>query len=202
MSKKIKIYISADIEGTTGACLWDSGRKGTEEYCKQSQIMTKEVLAVVSAINNFYAECEIWIKDAHATGCNLDVTAFPENCIIIRGWDEGPLCMMQGLDESFSKVFLLGYHSEAGSDGSPLAHTLNSKRYSEIRLNGERMSEFLLNYGTSIMFGVPVVLVSGDEHLCNTIKNINPHIKTISSQIGYGGSVVNHGKIFRGFPTS
>ena len=49
MSKKI--FISADIEGTTGACTWEDARKGTKEYERQSKIMTEEVLSVVEGIN-------------------------------------------------------------------------------------------------------------------------------------------------------
>lgn len=51
---KKRIFISADIEGTAGAFLWEAGRKGTEEYNRQCRIMTEEVLSVVESLNEKY----------------------------------------------------------------------------------------------------------------------------------------------------
>lgn len=188
MSKKI--FISADIEGTTGACTWEDARKGTTEYARQSKIMTEEVLAVVDGLNGRWKDCEIVIKDAHASGTNLDITRFPENCKVISGWDESPMCMMQGLDRGFDYSVLLGYHSAAGTDGSPLAHTFDSRKYARIELNGELVSEFLASYYTSLYFGVPVVLVSGDRRICADAQEMDRQIMTVAAQEGRGDSVI------------
>lgn len=187
MSKKI--FISADIEGTTGACVWEAARKGTPEYVRQCQIMTEEIVAVAETINNKWSDCEIVIKDAHASGTNIDITRLPENCRCILGWDESPMCMMQGLNREFDYSILLGYHSAAGTNGSPLAHTFDSGKYNRIELNGEIMSEFLISYYTSIFYGVPVVLLSGDEAICGNAKKTDDQILTVISQSGRGDSV-------------
>lgn len=190
MNNKKRIYISADIEGTAGAFLWEAGRKGTEEYNRQCRIMTEEVLAVVEALNEKYESCEIMIKDAHASGNNLDITVFPENCSIISGWDDGPYCMMQELDDSYDFAVLIGYHSGAGTGGAPLAHTLNSRKYSSVELNGVKISEFVLSYYTALMTGVPIALVSGDHALCQEVEAYDKSIYTVAVQEGRGGSVI------------
>ena len=187
---KKRIFISADIEGTAGAFLWEAGRKGTEEYNRQCRIMTEEVLAVVESLNEKYESCEIMIKDAHATGNNLDITAIPENCSIISGWDDGPYGMMQELDDSYDFAVLIGYHSGAGTGGAPLAHTLNSRKYSSVELNGVKISEFVLSYYTALMTGVPIALVSGDYALCQEIEVYDQSIYTVAVQEGRGGSVI------------
>lgn len=188
MSKKI--FISADIEGTTGACTWEDARKGTKEYERQSKIMTEEVLSVVEGINGRWKDCEIVIKDAHAAGTNLDAARFPGNCKIISGWDGSPMCMMQGLDRGCDCSVLLGYHSAAGTDGSPLAHTFNPWKYVRIELNGEIMSEFLVSYYTSLYFGVPVAMLSGDEGICTDAVRTDSQIITVAAHKGHGDCVV------------
>lgn len=190
MNNRKQIFISADIEGTAGAFCWEAGRKGTEEYRRQCEIMTEEVLTVVRALNQKYASCEIVIRDAHATGDNLDFTRFPANCKIIRGWNGDPFCMMHGLEPSFDFAILLGYHSCAGTGGSPLAHTLNSRKYDVLKLNGEILSEFALSYYTAVMCGVPVALVSGDAAMCREIREYDPDIRTVEAQVGIGDAVV------------
>ena len=92
-----------------------------------------------------------------------------------RGWSGHPLCMVQELDDSFAAVVLLGYHSKAGSEGNPLAHTLTGK-IAQLRLNGEIASEFLLHARAAALFDVPVVFVSGDRELCRDIAQFNPRI--------------------------
>lgn len=195
---KKRIFISADIEGTAGAFLWEAGRKGTEEYNRQCRIMTEEVLAVVESLNEKYESCEIMIKDAHATGNNLDITAFPENCSIISGWDDGPYGMMQELDDSYDFAVLIGYHSGAGTGGAPLAHTLNSRKYSSVELNGVKISEFVLSYYTALMTGVPIALVSGDYALCQEIEVYDQSIYTVAVQEGRGGSVITRSPVYSG----
>lgn len=186
-----KIYISADIEGNAGACTWKLEDRNSDEYHQQRNILKQEILAAVSEINRIDSSCQITIKDAHSSGCNYDVTDFPANCEIVRGWDDGPLCMMQELDETYSAVILLGYHSCAGTDLSPLAHTFSSLRYSKVTLNGKLMSEFLISFYIAGMYQVPVVMLSGDLGICQEAEQYNAKIKTAAVQRGRGASVIS-----------
>ena len=105
--------------------------------------MTNEVVAACEGAIAAGAT-EILIKDAHATGRNIIASRLPDCARLIRGWSGHPLCMVQELDDSFDAVVLVGYHSKAGSEGNPLAHTLTVK-IAQLRLNGEVASEFLLH---------------------------------------------------------
>jgi len=186
-----KVYISADIEGTAGACNWTLEDRANEEYQRQRNILKREILAAVDEINKVVPGCQITVNDAHNTGCNYDVMDFPDNCEIIRGWDDGPLCMMQELNDSYDYVILLGYHSYAGSDFSPLAHTFASRRYAKVSLNGAIMSEFLINYYIASMLKVPVIMISGDQGICKEALRYDEKIKTAEIQVGRGGSVIS-----------
>ena len=68
----MKIFISADIEGTNGIANWDETYYGKSEYKPFAERMTAEVAAVCEGVNEAALGCEILVKDAHETGRNLD----------------------------------------------------------------------------------------------------------------------------------
>jgi D-amino peptidase len=133
---------------------------------------------------------EIWIKDAHASGRNLNFSSLPTNVKIVRSWSGHPYSMMEGLDNSFDAVLMIGYHSYGSSDQNPLSHTLEDN-LSYIKINGEYASEFLFNAYTAALANVPVVFVSGDIGICESINKINSNIKTVGLNKGIGNSVIS-----------
>jgi D-amino peptidase len=98
--------------------------------------------------------------------------------------------MVQELDESFDALMFLGYHSKAGSDGNPLAHTLSLK-VSRLAINGETASEFFMHSLAAALFKVPVVFVSGDKGICADAKALIPEITTVPVSQGIGPSTVS-----------
>ena len=98
--------------------------------------------------------------------------------------------MMQGLDESFQAAAMIGYHSRAGSNASPLAHTMTGE-WVRISLNGRDASEFLFNTYSAAMLNVPVVFVSGDRGLCDEAAELVPHIGTVAVKEGVGNSTIS-----------
>lgn len=185
----MKIYISADIEGISGIVNWDEATRWKPDYPPFSAQMTKEVQAACEGSNNAGAT-EIWVKDAHGVGRNLDISQFPINTKLIRSFSGHPFCMMQELDDSFDAVMMIGYHSYAGSDGNPLAHTLETE-LAYLKINDEFASEFLINAYTASLVGVPVAFVSGDVGICEHVNQINSNIKTIGLNKGVGDSVIS-----------
>src|SRR5258705_2267272 len=111
---KLKVYISADIEGVAGITDWEEARKAQPAYPEFREEMTSEVVADCEGAIAAGAT-DILIKDAHATGRNIIAARLPDCARLIRGWSGHPLCMVQELDDSFAAVLLLGYHSKAGS---------------------------------------------------------------------------------------
>jgi len=183
----MKIYISADMEGLTGVAHWDEVTKEKEDYPSFQKQMTAEVIAACKGATRAGAT-EIWIKDAHDTGRNIDPAALPGGTHLIRGWSGHPFSMVQGLDESFNAVVMIGYHSWAGSGGSPLSHTMTGK-VAEIHINEQWVSEFLLYGMAAASVGVPVACVTGDEGLCQHVRTVNDHIQTLAVKTGHGEAV-------------
>jgi len=185
----LKIYISADIEGVTGVTHIDEIRKAEKDYSEYQEQMTEEVNVACKGALAAGAK-EIYVKDAHGSGRNILVHKLPECVRLIRGWGDHPFGMMQQLDESFDAVLMVGYHSCAGSEQSPLSHTFNNNIYT-IRINGTEASEFVLNSYTAALAGVPVVFVSGDEGVCAQAKAFISGIKAVAVKSGVGNSTIN-----------
>ena len=185
----MKIFISADIEGTTGIAHWNETDRTKPDYKEFRRQMTAEVKAACEGINLAGAK-EILIKDAHASARNLKVSELPENIKIIREWSGHPFSMMQGIDDSFNAAVFTGYHSRAGSDANTLAHTFTDDPM-YIKINGSYASEFLMNAYTAAYVGVPVVMLTGDKGLCEEEKNIIPNITTVAVNEGKGSSSIS-----------
>lgn len=186
----VKVYISADLEGITGVSKWEETHKGTADYERYREQMTKEVVAACKGAVEAGADT-ILVKDAHEDGKNLIHSMLPKEVKVISGWSNHPYNMLEGLDDSFDAVLFIGYHSGASSNGTPLAHTLDPDKIREIYINGERADEFLINAYTAYMLGVPVVAVTGDGELIRKVRTFDGYIKTVAVGEGFGGAVVS-----------
>jgi len=184
-----KLFLSADIEGTCGIADWKETELESPQGAYFRAEMTKEVVAACEAALAAGAE-EILVKDAHSTGRNIDPSALPEQVKILRSWTRDPQVMMAGLDSSFEGTLFTGYHSAAGSDGNPLAHTMNGGNV-WVKINGVPASEFLINSYTSISLGVPVLFLSGDEALCSFAESLGWGMKTASVSKGMGNASIS-----------
>ena len=182
----MKVFISADIEGTAGIHSWSEADRDHPDYREFRELMTLEVLAACdSAIES--GATEITIKDAHESGRNLILDRLPPQVQIIRGWSGHPDQMMFGLDESFDAAIYTGYHSKAGSEDNPLAHT-STLRLSRLLLNGEVASEFTVNALCAARYGVPSVFLSGDAGICGEAEAMVSGIVTVKTLEGIGAS--------------
>lgn len=184
-----KLYLSADIEGTCGIAHWDETGKGKLGYDAFARQMTLEVAA---ACEGAFAggACSVLIKDAHDSGRNILPELLPEGVEIFRGWGRDPFSMMSELDASYAGVLFTGYHSAVGWAGNPLSHTMNTQNIS-VKINGTVASEMLINTYTAAMFGVPVLMVTGDAMLCAFMKTLNPSVHTVAVNRGVGNGCVS-----------
>ena len=180
----MKVFISADIEGTAGITNWDEARKGHPEYAEFREYMTDELVAACEGARAAGAT-EIVVKDAHSTARNLILSKLPDYVRIVRGWSGHPDAMMFGIDESFDAALYTGYHNKAGTDTNPLAHTLTGT-VSRMFLNGEIASEYTLNAHCAARYGVPSVFLSGDAGMCGEAKALVADIATVATSQGFG----------------
>jgi D-amino peptidase len=157
----LKIYISADMEGVAGAVTGDQLSPGGFEYESFRGFMTAEVNAAIDAARAAGAT-EILVSDSHGNGQNLLIDEMPNDVMIVRSWPR-ELSMMEGIDDTFDGVIFIGYHASTSNSRGVRAHTMSSANVTELRLNGKTMSEGSMNAAIAGHFGVPVIMISGDD---------------------------------------
>ena len=139
----MKVFISADIEGTAVTATREGCRPGEFEYERSRKEMTAEVVAAAEGARAAGAELVV-VKDAHGPGLNILPEELPEYVQLIRSWSGSPEMMVEGLDSSFDAAFFVGYHNAAGEGGNALSHTINGGVVHRITVNGQPASEFLI----------------------------------------------------------
>lgn len=88
--------------------------------------------------------------------------------------------MVEGIQhDDIDGVAFVGYHAGAGAEGV-LAHTYLANSITAIALNGERASEGLLNSYVAAEYGVPIVLVTGDDRTCADAKGYAPGVPAVA----------------------
>jgi len=174
-TRKLKIYISADMEGVVGVVTADQLGPQGFEYNRFREFMTEEVKAATEAAFEAGAT-EIVISDSHGNGENLLIEKLPKNVTIVRSWPR-PLMMMQGIDETFDGAIFIGYHTSTTNMSGVRAHTISSARLADVRLNGTSIPEAGINAAIAGRFNVPVIMISGDDAIVKEATDLLGNIE-------------------------
>ena len=180
----LKVYISADMEGVVGAVTGDQLGPSGFEYGRFRQLMTNEVNAAIEAARAMGAT-EILVSDSHGNGENLLIEDLPADIQLVRSWPR-PLMMMEGVDESFDAAILIGYHASTTNTQGVRAHTISSASLTAVRLNGVEMMEASINAAIAGDFGVPVVMISGDDATVEEARRIIGDVEGAVVKWSYG----------------
>ena len=169
-SQGLKLYISADMEGVVGAVTADQLGPAGFEYGRFREFMTREVLAVIRGAR---AEgvTEFVISDSHGNGENLLLELLPPDVTVVRSWPR-PLGMMEGIDSTFAAAVFVGYHAGTTNPSGVRAHSFSSARLADVRLNDRSVPEGGFNAAIAGHFGVPVILVTGDDAAVEEVRGI------------------------------
>jgi D-amino peptidase len=155
-----KLYVSVDIEGVAGVVHWDQVMPGAPAYPEGRRLLVEELNALCRGALAAGVET-IVVNDAHSSMRNIVPDELPARVRTVTGHFK-PMYMMEGLDESFDAAVFLAYHGPAGS-ASVLSHTYNPRVIWEARLDGEVTGETGINAMVARHYGVPVILVTGDD---------------------------------------
>ena len=174
----MKILISADMEGATGVTWPADVEPGTEQWQRCRRMFTSDVNA---AIAGCYAggATTVLINEAHATMRNLLLEELDPRAVMLTGRHKD-LSMVEGIQHGdVDGVAFVGYHAAAGADGV-LAHTFLPNSITAVRLDGERASEGLLNARVAAEYGVPIVLITGDDRTCADAAGYAPGVPAVA----------------------
>ena len=182
--KKMKIYISVDMEGVVGVVTADQLTPTGFEYGRFREFMTQEANAAIEAAFAAGAT-EVTLSDSHGNAENLLIEKLPKNVLLVRGFPR-PLEMMQGIDETFDGVIFIGYHASTTNTQGVRAHTFSSARLADVRLNNVSMSEGSFNAAVAGHFNVPVIMVSGDDAAVKEVTSAIGNIEGAVVKWNYG----------------
>jgi D-amino peptidase len=158
----MRIYISADIEGIAPVVSRDHLMPGKFEYESARDWMTDAVLAACDTAHELGATA-IVVSDSHGNGENIRPDRMPEYVQLVRSWPR-PLGMMQGIEAGhYDGVLLIGYHAGGSNPAGTLAHTISGEFFQEVRLNGVVVPEAGISAAIAGHFGVPVLMLAGDD---------------------------------------
>lgn len=183
----MRVYISADIEGTTGTVTWgQAGAPNSQHYDwpHARRMMTHDVNAAIRGARAAGAS-RIVVKDSHGGGKNLLIEDLEPNTELVSGAGSGVLGMMEGVDEGFDCAMLIGYHGMAGTERGIMEHTIsgNVHRY---WINGMPAGEIAMSAATAGVLGIPIVTVSSDEAGCAEAAALVPGLETAITKHGLG----------------
>ncbi|MCP9985770.1 M55 family metallopeptidase [Streptomyces sudanensis] len=174
----MKILISADMEGATGVTWPADVLPGTPQWERCRAMFTSDVDAAVRGFLDGGAD-EVLVNEAHWTMRNLLLERLDPRARMLTGRHKA-LSMVEGVQYGdVDGVAFVGYHTGAGSEGV-LAHTYLANSITGVWLNGVRAGEGHLNAHVAAEFGVPVVLVTGDDLTCEDALGYAPGARTVA----------------------
>ncbi|MEV6162940.1 M55 family metallopeptidase [Streptomyces sp. NPDC052052] len=168
----MKILISADMEGATGVTWPADVLPGTPQWERCRSLFTSDVNAAALGFYDGGAD-EVLINEAHWSMRNLLLEQLDNRVQMLTGRHKS-LSMVEGIQHGdVDGIAFVGYHTGAGAEGV-LAHTYLANSITGVWLNGTRASEGLLNAHVVAEYGVPVVLVTGDDLTCRDADGYAP----------------------------
>lgn len=184
----MKVFIAADIEGTTGVVTWGqagSPSAGCYDWPFARRMMTHDVNAMIRGIRDADQSAAIVVKDSHNTGKNLLIDELESGVELISGSGSGTQGMVEGLDETFDALMLAGYHAMAGTPHGIMEHTYTGGVH-RLWINGVERGEIALSAFTAGVHGVPTIMISSDQAGCDEAAELIPGIKAAVVKTGLG----------------
>ena len=182
--RRFKVHISVDMEGVGGVVTGEQLGPTGFEYGRFREFMTKEALAAVEAAKAAGAT-EVIVGDSHGNGQNLLIDQFPQDVKIIRSWPRR-LGMMAGVDETVDAAVFIGYHAGTNNAAGVRAHTFSSANLTRVALNGTNVTEGSWNAAIAGHFGVPVVMISGDDAAIAEVRKSIGNIEAAETKRSLG----------------
>lgn len=139
-------------------------------------LFTREVNAAIAGARRGGARSFV-VNEGH--GGNLFANLLPDEldtaALLVRGYPK-PYVMSTGLDSSAGAVVFLAAHANAGTPGV-IVHMYAFDRFT---VNGRVLNETGFNALVAGEYGVPMVLVSGDDETCRQAREqLGPQVMTV-----------------------
>jgi D-amino peptidase len=165
----MKVLIMSDMEGVSGIVKWAQVNGGERLYEEGRRLYTEEINAAVRGAIAAGAN-QVVAVDCHGAGKDWTFNSFlPEllhpRCEWVSGHPWGRYTEMF-TDIGCDVALMIGMHARAGTPDGVLCHTISSTTWRNLWFNDDLVGEFGINSALCGHFGVPVVIITGDEATC------------------------------------
>lgn len=166
---QIKIYINTDLEGISGVFKFAQTReKDTPLNIQACEYFMGDLEAVIRGLRDGGAT-EIVVLDGHGTQAVIP-HLMESGAKYITGKPRPGAGNLSELDGSFAGMVMIGFHAMMGTPDGVLNHTQSSKTENRYWYNGVESGELVQNAAIAGYYGVPVIMVSGDEATCREAR--------------------------------
>jgi D-amino peptidase len=180
---QIKIFIETDLEGVSGVYKFSQTReKDTPANILACEYFMGDLAAVVRGLRDGGAT-EIIIIDGHGTQAMIPHLMEP-GAKYITGLPR-PDGNRWSLDKSYSGLVMFGFHAMNGTPDGVLNHTQSSESENKYWYNGVESGELAQTASIAGYYGVPPILVTGDEATCReATKFFGSGVVTVATKQG------------------
>jgi len=166
---QLKIYINTDLEGISGVFKFDQTReKDTPLNIQACEYFMGDLAAVIKGLRDGGAT-EVVVLDGHGSQAVIPHLMVP-GAKYITGRPRPGEAGLTNLDSSFAGMVMMGFHAMMGTPDGVLNHTQSSKSENRYWYNGVESGEMVQSALVAGYYGVPPVMVSGDEATCREAK--------------------------------
>ncbi len=178
----MKIYIHTDLEGVSGVDSIDMIDREGPGYTKAAEYLMGDLNAAIEGAFAGGAD-QVTVLDSHGGGGNFIMSMLDQRADVDtkenkKWWGK--------IDSSYSGTYFIGAHAMAGTMNGFLDHTQSSKTWFNYWVNGRRMGELAQWAMVAGHFGVPMLMVSGDEAARSEARQFFGNIECVAVKQGTG----------------
>jgi len=178
----LKVYIVTDLEGASGVYKFSQTReKDAPLNVAACRYLMEDINAVVRGLREGGAQ-KVVVLDGHGNQTVIPDLMEPGATHITGTPRPGPL---NGIDETYSALVLVGMHAMMGTPDGVLCHTQSSRSENRYWYNGVESGEIAQGAAIAGHYSIPTIMVTGDEAACREgSKFLGPHCVTVAVKRG------------------
>jgi D-amino peptidase len=187
-----KVFVIASLEGVDGIFYRATQLPSLTgpRWAESRKMMTDDVNAAVGGLFDGGAT-NVVVLDAYDTGQALSTIDIHPRAILLSG---RPMTPTLELNASYDAVVFAGLPAMAGAENAILSASYDFGNIQEIEVNGKPTGMIGARSMLAGSFGVPVIMMFGDEAACKEFHQLNPDSECAVVKWGLqpGGRSLSH----------
>jgi D-amino peptidase len=186
--KPLKVLVLYDMEGVSGAASVRYTNFGADpEYSEGRKSLTADVNAAIAGLKAAGAT-EIIVVDGHGSGNAQGPDVFEAELLAparMISRDRPFDIYMDSYDQSIDAIVAVAMHAGAGNPDGFISHTYTVQDV-QYRVNGTPFNETMILAMGAARFGIPVIMVSGDDQFEKEVQRYLPWAKYAAGKKAMG----------------